>query len=93
MNNQPSRPAVFCPAAGQRRWVRDRRAAIRGHRGWVHFVRVDQPHQVMVEAPYDHESVGEWERHCRSVWQCPAVGASFPSIAAAAAWVQQIPRV
>lgn len=93
MINQPSRPPVFSPAPGQVRWVRDRHAAIRGHRQWVHFVRVDQPEQVMVDPPYDHESVGVWERRCRSVWQCSSVGASFRSLNDAYGWVQSIPRL
>lgn len=91
MQSQPSRPAVFSPAAGQRCWVRDRAAAIRGRRQWVHFVRVDRSHQVMVEAPYDHNDSGQWERRCRSVWQCPSVGAEFPRLADAAAWVASLP--
>lgn len=87
----PSRPAVFSPAPGQRRWVRDSQAAIRGRRGWVHFIRVERVDCVMVDAPYDHNDAGQWERRCRSVWQCPSVGAEFPSLNQAAAWVESLP--
>jgi hypothetical protein len=93
MNSQASRPAQFAPAPGQRRWVRDWQAAIRGRRGWVHLIRVDQVVSVMVEAPYDHNDAGQWERRCFSRWQCPSVGAEFPSLAAAAAWVAGLPSV
>lgn len=87
----PSRPAVFSPAPGQRRWVRDRHAALLGRRQWVRLIRVDRPMDVMVEAPYDHNDAGAWERRCVSVWQVPAVGAEFASLAAAAAWVAAMP--
>ena len=93
MQSQPYRPYIFAPAPNQRRWVRDRRAAIRGSRQWVMFVRVDRVERIMVDAPYDHESVGEWERRCRSVWQCPSVGAEFPCLDDAAAWVDSLPSV
>jgi hypothetical protein len=87
----PFRPPVFAPSQNQRRWVRDRFARIRGRRGWVHFVRVDRPVSIMIDAPWGHEDVGEWERRSVSIWQCPCVGAEFASIAEAVQWVEAIP--
>jgi hypothetical protein len=91
MSAQPFRPAVFAPAAGQRRWVRDRHAAIRGRRQWVRLIRVDRRGLFMVEPPYDHNDSGQWERRSVSVWQVPSVGAEFASLAAAEAWVASLP--
>ena len=87
----PSRPAVFAPVAGQRRWVRDRHAAIRSRRQWVRLIRVDRPVAVMADAPYDHNDAGQWVQQSVSVWQIPCIGASFPSLAAAAAWIAAMP--
>ena len=91
----PYRPysAIFAPAPNQRRWVRDCLAAIRGRRGWVYFVRIDRVERIMVDAPYDHNDSGQWERRCRSVWQCSSVGAEFASLDDAAAWVDSLPSV
>lgn len=86
-----SRPAVFAPAPQQRRWVRDRHAAIRGRRQWVRLIRVDRAVSVMADAPYDHNDAGRWVQQRYSVWQVPAVGAVFPSLDAAAAWVAAMP--
>ena len=88
MNSSPS-PA-FSPSPQQRRWVRGCHAAIWGQQ-WIHFVRVDRSEEWMVEAPYDHNDCGVWRRQCRSVWQCPSVGAEFDSIDAAARWVEAMP--
>jgi len=89
-----SRPAVFAPAPGQRRWVRDQRAAVfaPAQGRWVHFVRIDQPVAVMVDAPYDHADAGAWQRRCRSCWQHPPTGACFAALDDAAAWVAALPR-
>lgn len=87
----PSRPSVFAPAPGQRRWVRDRHAAIKGRRQWVRLIRVDRAVSVMADAPYDHNDAGRWERRCVSVWQVPAVGAEFASLREAAAWIAAMP--
>jgi hypothetical protein len=87
----PSRPAIFAPAPNQRRWVRDRHAAIRGRRQWVRLIRVDRSVAVMADAPYDHNSSGAWQRQSVSVWQVPCVGAEFPSLADAAAWIAAMP--
>lgn len=97
--SSPSRPpaapavrrAAFVPAPGQRVWVRDRIAAVRGVRQWVHFVRVDKVEWVSAGDNWDGsphcEHVGS-----RSRWQCPCVGASFPNMRAAAAWVASLPQ-
>jgi len=90
-NEQAARPAVFAPKANQRRWVRDRHAAIRGHRQWIKLVRVDRTSQVMVDAPYDHDDSGQWEQRSVSIWQVPVVGAEFPSLAHAEEWIAAMP--
>jgi uncharacterized protein YfaA (DUF2138 family) len=77
MINQFSHPE-FAPAANQWRWVRDRCAAVRGRNGWVHFIRVDSFVDQMVDAPYDHDSAGVWQRCTRSIWCCVDIPASFP---------------
>lgn len=87
----PNRPAIFAPAPNQRRWVRDRHAAIRGRRQWVRLIRVDRISAIMADAPYDHNDAGQWQRRCVSVWQVPAVGAEFASLADAAAWIAAMP--
>lgn len=94
MNESPSRPAAFAPSPEQQRWVRDRHAAIRNADGrWVHFWRVDDIYQEMIDAPYDHHSVGVFSSRVRSFWQCPCVGASFQSLDDAQEWVRSLPMV
>ena len=93
MNESPSRPAAFAPRPGQQRWVRDRHAAIRNGGRWVHFWRVDEIYQEMIDAPYDHHDVGRFCSRVRSFWQCPSVGAEFQSLDDAQRWVRSIPRI
>ena len=94
MNESPSRPAAFAPSPGQQRWVRDRHAAIRNFDGrWVHFWRVDDIYEQMIDPPCDHNSVGVFSRRSHSFWQCPCVGASFHSLSDAREWVISLPRV
>ena len=88
----PSRPAPFSPAPGQRRWVRGQHAAIRGRRQWVRLIRVDRLSSAMADAPYDHNDSGAHVRQSASVWQVPCVGACFPNLNAAAAWVASLPQ-
>ena len=73
---------VFSPQRGQRRWVRDRVAAIwhPASRRWVVMQRV-QPRR---RFPFDNQP-------CQ--WQAMGGAACFPSIAAAAAWVQSLPQM
>jgi hypothetical protein len=73
---------VFSPQRNQRRWVRDRVAAIwhPASRRWVVMQRV-QPRR---RFPFDNQP-------CQ--WQAMGGAACFPSIAAAAAWVQSLPRM
>lgn len=73
---------TFDPQPGQRRWVRDRVAAIwhAPSRRWVTLQRV-QPRR---RFPFDN-------RPCQ--WQAMGGAACFPSIAAAAAWVQSLPQM
>ena len=77
----------FAPAQNQRRWVRDRFAAIYDGREWGHFRRRDNVNDVMVEAPYDHEDAGRWESRSESVW-VHSSGMEFSSLDDAAAWWQ-----
>jgi hypothetical protein len=89
----PSRPPHFYPADDQRRWVRDRHAAIRRDRQWIRLIRIDRVDRVMVDAPHDHEDSGRWMRQSASVWAIPAVGASFASLDDAAEWIAAIPQM
>ena len=86
--------ASFNPAPNQRRWVRDRQAAIWFSGQWIHFDRVDQRMERMVDPPYDHNDVGVWQDYVISVWRCSIMGreVEFSNIRQAEQYLELIRR-